>query len=104
MIEGVDNNVENLTGIVPPADAIATVDVSTTNYDPELGRAGGAVTNVTLKSGANDFHGSTFEYHRDNDLQARNVFASTTPHSVYNQFGGSFRGRIRKDQLFLFRD
>jgi hypothetical protein len=49
MIEGLDNNVENLTGIIPPADAIANVDVSTTNYDPELGRAGGAVTNVVLK-------------------------------------------------------
>src|SRR5262249_43276156 len=38
MIEGVDNNVENLTGIVPPAEAIASVEISTTNYDPELGR------------------------------------------------------------------
>ena len=40
LIEGIDNNVENLTGIIPPPDAIATVDVSTTNYDPEYGRAG----------------------------------------------------------------
>ncbi|PWU09003.1 MAG: TonB-dependent receptor [Terriglobia bacterium] len=104
MIEGVDNNVENLTGIVPPADAIASVEISTTNYDPELGRAGGAVTNVTLKSGTNGFHGSTFAYHRDNDLQAKNVFASTTPHSVYNQFGGSFGGRILRDKLFFFGD
>jgi len=38
LIEGIDNNVENLTGIIPPPDAIATVDVSTTNYDPEFGR------------------------------------------------------------------
>jgi len=104
MIEGVDNNVENLTGIIPPADAIASVDVSTTNYDPELGRAGGAVTNVTLKSGTNGFHGTTFAYHRDNDLQAKNVFASTTPHSVYNQFGGSLGGRIIRDKLFFFGD
>jgi Carboxypeptidase regulatory-like domain len=104
MIEGVDNNVENLTGIIPPADAIASVDVSTTNYDPELGRAGGAVTNVTLKSGTNSFHGTTFAYHRDNDLQAKNVFASTTPHSVYNQFGGSFGGRVIRDKLFFFGD
>ena len=104
LIEGVDNNVENLTGIIPPADAIATVDVSTTNYDPELGRAGGAVTNVTLKSGSNDFHGSLFEYHRDGKLQARNVFASSVPHTVYNQFGGTFGGRVIKDKLFFFGD
>ena len=38
MLEGLDNNVEDLTGIIPPADAIANVDVSTTNYDPELGQ------------------------------------------------------------------
>ena len=104
MLEGVDNNVEGLTGIVPPAESISSVDVSTTNYDPELGRAGGAVTNVTLKSGTNDFHGSLFEFHRDNRLQAKNVFASSVPHTVYNQFGGTFGGRIKKDKLFFFGD
>jgi len=104
MLEGLDNNVEDLTGIIPPADAISTVDVSTTNYDPELGRAGGAVTNVIMKSGTNGFHGTLFEYHRDSDIQARNVFASTVPHAVYNQFGGSFGGRIKRDKLFFFGD
>src|SRR5216684_1847688 len=104
LIEGIDNNVENLTGIIPPPDAIATVDVSTTNYDPEYGRAGGAVTNVTLKSGSNDFHGSAFEYHRDASMTARNVFASLVPHTVYNQFGGAGGGRIKRDKLFFFGD
>jgi hypothetical protein len=104
MLEGVDNNVENLTGVVVPADAIASVDVSTTNYEPELGRAGGAVVNVIMKSGTNDLHGSLFEYHRDSALQARNVFASSVPHGVYNQFGGSAGGRIRRDKLFFFAD
>ncbi len=105
MIEGLDNNVEDLTGIIPPADAIANVDVSTTNYDPELGRAGGAVTNVVLKSGTNSYHGSAFEYNRVNALQARDPF-STTPaaHSVYNQFGGAFGGRVKRDKLFFFGD
>ena len=105
MIEGLDNNVEDLTGIIPPADAIANVDVSTTNYDPELGRAGGAVTNVVLKSGTNDYHGSAFEYNRVNALQARDPFSNTpAPHSVYNQFGGAFGGRIKRDKLFFFGD
>jgi hypothetical protein len=105
MIEGLDNNVENLTGIIPPADAIANVDVSTTNYDPELGRAGGAVTNVVLKSGTNSYHGSAFEYNRVNALQARDPFSATAaPHSVYNQYGGSFGGRIKRDKLFFFGD
>ena len=104
MIEGVDNNVENLTGIIPPADAIANVDVSTTNYDPELGRAGGAVTNVVLKSGTNAYHGSAFEYNRVNALQARDPFTTGVAHSVYNQFGGSIGGRIKRDKLFFFGD
>jgi len=105
MIEGLDNNVENLTGIIPPADAIANVDVSTTNYDPELGRAGGAVTNVVLKSGTNSYHGSAFEYNRVNALQARDPFSATpAAHTVYNQYGGSFGGRIKRDKLFFFSD
>jgi len=59
-IEGIENKIDNgnLTALVPPAEAIQTVDVSTSNFDPEFGNAGGAVTNVTLRSGGNDFHGS----------------------------------------------
>jgi len=107
MIEGIDNNIEqdnNLTAIVLPADAIATVDVSTSAYDPELGRAGGAVVNVIMKSGTNGFHGSLFEYHNNSDLQAHNFFALTVPHAIHNQFGGSLGGRIRRDKLFFFAD
>ena len=107
MIEGLDNNIEednNLTAIVLPADAIAAVDVSTSAWDPELGRAGAAAVNVIMKSGTNGFHGSLFEYHSNSDLQARNVFASSVPHGVHNQFGGSAGGRILRDRLFYFAD
>jgi hypothetical protein len=107
MIEGIDNNIEqdnNLTAIVLPADAIAAVDVSTTAYDPEMGRAGAAAVNVIMKSGTNSFHGTLFEYHSNSDLQARNVFAASVPHSVHNQFGGSLGGRIKRDKLFVFGD
>jgi len=107
MIEGLDNNLEQtngLTVIVLPADAIGGVNVSTTAYDPELGRAGGAVVNVIMKPGSNNFHGSLFEYHRDSDLQARNIFATSVPHTVYNQYGGSIGGPILKDKLFFFGD
>jgi len=107
MIEGLDNNIEednNLTAIVLPADAIASVDVSTSAWDPELGRAGAAAVNVIMKSGTNAFHGSLFEYHSDSALQARNVFASTVPHGVHNQFGASAGGRILRDKLFYFGD
>ena len=107
MIEGLDNNVEqdnNLTAVVLPADAIQTVDVSTSVYDPEYGRAGAAAVNVIMKSGSNSYHGTLFEYHNDSDLQARNFFASSVPHAIHNQFGGTFGGPIKHDKLFFFGD
>ncbi|MBL8210952.1 MAG: hypothetical protein JNK87_09590 [Bryobacterales bacterium] len=89
-----ENKIENgnLTALVPPAEAIQTVDVSTSNFDPEFGNAGGAVTNVTLSSGTNDFHGSLFQFHRNESIQARNTFAVTKPPTVYNHFGGTIGG------------
>jgi hypothetical protein len=79
MIEGVDNNIEtgSLTAIIPPIEAIQTVDVSTSNSDPELGRAGGAVVNATIKSGTNDLHGSLFYFHKNEKMFVIDVFATT---------------------------
>ena len=58
-LEGVDNNHRTglLTAMIPSIEALQTVDITTSNYEAELGRAGGAVTNVNFKSGTNDFHG-----------------------------------------------
>ena len=60
LLDGIDNNHKTglLTVLIPSADAIETVSVTTSNYDAEFGRAGGAVTAVTLKSGTNQFNGS----------------------------------------------
>jgi hypothetical protein len=49
---------------------VAVVDTSTSAYDAEFGRSGEAVINLTLRSGANNFHGSLFEYHKDAAVQA----------------------------------
>jgi len=105
-LEGIDNNIDtgNLTAIVLPAEAIATVDVTTSNYDPEFGRAGGAVTNVMMRSGTNDFHGSLFEFNQNRAIRATQPFATLKPGMVYNQFGGTFGGRIKRDKLFFFGD
>jgi len=105
-IEGIENKIDNgnLTALVPPAEAIQTVDMSTSNFDPEFGNAGGAVTNVTLRSGTNDFHGSLFHFHRNENIQARNTFAVTKAPTVYNQFGGTLGGRIVREKLFFFGD
>jgi len=106
-IEGIDDDERTglLQIIIPPAEAIASVDISTNNFEAELGRATGAVTNVTLKSGTNSVHGSAFEFIQNNDLNARSYF-STIPlgHLSYNYFGGAIGGPIKKDKLFYFGD
>ena len=109
-IEGVDDN--ERTGLlqiyIPPAEAIQTVDVSTSNYTAEFGRAGGAVTNVILKSGTNAFHGAAYEFNRISALAAVPFFQNTriTPKAptTYNYYGGNVGGPIFKNKLFFFGD
>jgi hypothetical protein len=105
-IEGIDD--DERTGLlqimIPPAEAIGTVDISTNNFEAELGRAIGAVINVTLKSGTNKFHGSGFEFIQNNYVNARSYFAGPLGHLSYNYFGGSIGGPIIKDKLFFFGD
>ncbi len=105
-LEGVDNNHRTglLQVLIPPIEAIQAVDISTSNYEAELGRASGAVTNVTLKSGTNDIHGSVFHFHRNKALTARNFFAATRPPQTYNMLGFTFGGPIRKNRTFYFGD
>jgi len=109
LIEGVDDN--ERTGLlqiyVPPAEAIQTVDVTTSDYVAEFGRVGGAVTNVTLKSGTNDFHGSAYEFNRVSALAARDFFnrpPGPFPRTTYNYYGGTIGGPIVKNKLFFFGD
>ncbi len=105
-IEGIENKIDNgnLTALVPPVEAISTVDISTSNFDPEIGQAGGAVVNVTLRSGTNNWHGSAFEFHRNENVQARQVFAATKAPTTYNQFGGTLGGPIAENKMFIFGD
>jgi hypothetical protein len=103
-IEGIDNNERTglLQIIITPIEAIQTVDVSTSNFDAELGRASGAVTNVILKSGTNNYHGSAYEFARNNYFNARNFFDKSVGHLAYNQFGGTIGGPIKQNKLFFF--
>jgi len=105
-IEGIDDDERTglLQILIPPAEAIQTVDVSTNNYEPELGRSVGAITNVTLKSGTNAFHGSAFEYLQNNYVNARSYFGGPLGHLSYNYFGGAIGGPIKRDKLFFFAD
>src|SRR5438105_1916601 len=106
-IEGVDDN--ERTGLlqiyIPPAEAIQTVDVGTSNYTAEFGRAGGAVTNVILKSGTNAFHGAAYEFNRISALAAKPFFQTLAKApSTYNYYGGNVGGPIIRNKLFFFGD
>ncbi len=105
-IEGIDDDERTglLQILIPPAEAIQTVDISTNNYEAELGRSVGAITNVTLKSGTSQFHGSAFEFIQNNAVNARSYFAGPLGHLSYNYFGGAVGGPIVKDKLFFFGD
>jgi hypothetical protein len=105
-IEGIDDNERTglLQILIPPLEAIQTVDVSTSNFDAELGRASGAVTNVILRSGTNNYHGSAYEFVRNNYFNARNFFDKSVGHLAYNYFGGKIGGPIKRNKLFFFAD
>ena len=105
-VEGVDNNWDNgnLTIFVPPAEAIETVNMTTSGYDPEFGNATSVVTAVTLRSGTNNLHGSAFEFNKVSALSAKNVFATTKAPETDNMFGFALGGPIRKDKTFFFGD
>src|SRR5207245_8691290 len=91
----------------PQVDAIAEFKVLTNNYSAEYGRVMGGQVSLSLKSGTNAFHGTAFEFLRNDALNARNFFASPTakkPVLRFNQFGGSVGGPIVKNKLFFFTD
>ena len=105
-IEGIDDNdaTGNLQLLIPPIEAIQTVDVSTSNFEAELGRASGAVTNVILKSGTNSIHGAAYEFLQNTDLDARSFFNPSVGQVHYNYFGGNVGGPIKKNKIFFFGD
>ena len=87
----------------PSFDAIQEVEVKTNNFSSEYGRSGG-VTLVTLKSGANLYHGDAFDYFRNDDLNANDFFANLAKQPIaklrYNNFGGAFGGPVRIPHLY----
>lgn len=105
-IEGVDDDERTglLQVLIPPVQAIQTVDVSTSNYEAELGRAIGTVSNVIIKSGSNHFHGMATEYLQNSALDARAYFNTGVGHVAYNYFGGGIGGPVFRDKLFFYGD
>lgn len=91
---------------VPPQDAIATVNLVGNSFDAELGFGAASATNVTLKTGTNQFHGAAWEYNTSSNMKAKNYFflGKSNPKNIYNQFGADFGGPILRNKLFFFGD
>ena len=97
-----------LITIDPPVDAIQEVKVLENNYSAEYGGSSGGVIVETTKSGTNQFHGSAYEFFRNDALDAAGFFAPVQsgmklkPELRYNVFGGSIGGPIRRERIFFF--
>jgi Carboxypeptidase regulatory-like domain/TonB-dependent Receptor Plug Domain len=113
LIDGVDNNAYGTSNqgfsnqvMQPAPDAIGEFKVVTNNMSAEYGRAAGATINVNYRSGTNAFHGSGWEFLRNDALNATGFFkpANGKPAIDRNQFGGVFGGPIVKNRAFFFGD
>jgi hypothetical protein len=110
MLDGVDNNETWLQTVVifPSVDALDEFKMQTSTYSAEFGRSLGGVVNLQIKSGTNNLHGSGFEFHRNDALDANNFFNNRAgrpkPDFKQNQFGGTIGGPIFRDKTFFFTD
>jgi hypothetical protein len=118
ILDGIDNNndtVDFLNGAayanLPPPDAIQEFKAQTSNFSAEFGRAGGAVVNASIKSGTNNFHGTLWEFLRNDKFDAIGVDQWFAPASARkkgelrrNQFGAAIGGPIVKKKMFFFAD
>src|SRR3984885_10776974 len=105
-VNGGDGNdlFANLPAIEPSPDSIEEFRVISNSFDAEYGRNSGAVVNVVTKPGTNAFHGSFYEFFRNDVLNAHpfTFFQAPKPEFRQNQFGGTIGGPVRKDKTFFF--
>jgi len=90
----------------PILDDIQEFTIEANNVPAEFGRFNGGVVNVATRAGSDNWHGSLFEFFRNEDLNARNYFATTGPKPEYrrNLYGATLGGPILRDRLFFFTD
>jgi hypothetical protein len=91
--------------INPSLDSIQEFKIQTSMYPAEFGGKASALINVSTKSGGNAFHGSLFEFHRNDAFDAHNYFdppGQPTPRLRQNQFGGAGGGPLVANQSFFF--
>jgi hypothetical protein len=109
LVDGIMDNewTYNTVMVQPSVESIQEFKVLTGTFSAEFGRGAGVVTTQT-KSGSNQFHGSAFEFLRNNYFDARNYFnyrgVQAQPPFRRNQYGGSLGGPIWKNHTFFFAD
>jgi len=110
MIDGQDSNDPSVTGRQQPinnTDIVQEIRLITNQFAAEYGRAAGSIMNVVTKSGTNDFSGTAFWFHNDNDLNSRSNLdkaagRTEAPYRVENQVGGTLGGPINRGRTFFF--
>lgn len=118
LIDGIDNNSTVMglqdrksQAVIPSLDAVQEFKVETSNYSAEYGRNAGAVVNVTIKSGSNEFHGSAYDFVRNDLFDAREAFGyvdrdgdgKADPEVLrQNQMGATLGGPILRNRTFFF--
>lgn len=104
LLDGGDNStsLRNYGSPVPNPDAIQEFRVVSNNYSAEYGRSAGAIVNVVTRSGTNEFHGSAFEFLRNDSLNSDDFFLGAPTRLNQHQFGGTMGGPIFRDKTFFF--
>ena len=104
-VDGADD-ISTASGIqrgTPPQESVQEFRVINSDYSTEFGRATAGIVNIITKGGTNDWHGSLYEYFRNNKLDATNLLQATGAHALrQNQFGAAVGGPVKKDKTFIF--
>src|SRR3981081_2804214 len=100
LIDGANNfnGVDAGFVIEPPVDAISEFRILTNTANAEFGHSAGSTTNIVTRSGTNEFHGSAWEFLRNDAFDASNAVSRTFEPLKRNQFGGVFGGPVRKEK------
>jgi hypothetical protein len=106
LVDGVSVTDEYFNNVVlnPSPDATQEFSISKTDYDAEFGGKSGGVINIITRSGTNSFHGSVYEFLRNNVFDARNFFAPPNQQTPFreNQFGAAVGGPLARNRTFFF--
>ena len=107
-IDGVGSNIaeNNVNTLVPTQDVVQEFRVSTNNVSAEFGGYGGGVVQISTKSGTNQFHGTAYEYFRNDVLDANDWFSNNAGLGKVplhqNQYGANLGGPVWRNKLFFF--